>query len=71
MNRLLPVVVALLVGADILFLGVFQKWRSQPVPADLSPRVARLEADLAQAQQDIGELKQEVLLLQRRGQPSD
>ena len=40
-------------------------------PPDLTPRVAQLEKDLAQAQQDIGELKQEMALVQRRGQPAD
>ena len=40
-------------------------------PPDLSPRVAQLETDLGQAQQDIGEMKQELALLTRRGQPAD
>ncbi len=71
MNRLLPLIVGLLVVVDIFTLGVLEKWRSRPVPPDLTPRVAQLETDLTQAQQDIGELKQEVLLLQRRGQPND
>jgi hypothetical protein len=71
MNRLLPLIVALLVVVDVYTLGVLQKWRSQPAPPDLTPRVAQLETQLAQAQQDIGELKQEIALLERRGQPAD
>jgi len=71
MNRLLPLIVAVLVVVDVFTLGVLQKWRSQPPPPDLTPRVTQLEKDLSQAQQDIGELKQEVALLQRHGQPND
>ena len=71
MNRLLPLVVALLVVTDVFTLGVLEKWRSRPVAPDLTPRVNQLETDLAQAQQDIGELKQEMALIQHRGQPSD
>jgi len=71
MNRLIPLIVAVLVAVDIFTLGVLQKWRSQPPPPDLTPRVAQLEKDLSQAQQDIGELKQEMALVQRHGQPGD
>jgi hypothetical protein len=71
MNRLLPLIVAMLVLVDVFTLGILENWRSRPVPPDLTPRVAQLETDLSQAQQDIGELKQEVLLLQHRGQPND
>ena len=71
MNRLLALMVALLLAGDVFTLSVLQKWRSQPAAPDLTPRVAQLEKDLSQAQQDIGELKQEMALLQRRGQPSD
>jgi hypothetical protein len=71
MNRLLPLIVAVLVVVDVFTLGALQKWRSQPTPPDLTPRVAQLEKDLLQAQQDIGELKQEMALVQRRGQPAD
>jgi hypothetical protein len=71
MNRLIPLIVALLVVADGFTLSVLQKWRTQPRPPDLTPRVAQLEKDLSQAQQDIGELKQEMALVQHRGQPAD
>ena len=68
MNRLLAVIVAMLVLADIVTLSAVQRWRSQPAPPDLTPRVAQLEKDLSQAQQDIGELKQEIAIVQRHGQ---
>jgi uncharacterized protein YlxW (UPF0749 family) len=71
MNRLLVFMVAVLLAVDLVTLTAVQRWRSQPPAPDLTPRVAQLETDLSQAQQDIGELKQEVILLQRRGQPSD
>lgn len=71
MNRLLVFLVAVLLGADVVTLTAVQKWRSRPAPPDLTPRVDQMEKDLAQAQQDIGELKQEVALLARRGQPAD
>jgi hypothetical protein len=71
MNRLLALLVAILVAVDLITLSAIQKWRSQPPPPDLSDRVAQLEKEEAQSQQDIGELKQEVLLLARHGQPSD
>jgi len=71
MTRVLPVIVALLVLADIFTLGSLQKLRTQPPPPDLTPRVDQLEKDISQAQQDIGELKQQILLLQHRGQSSD
>ena len=71
MNRLLAFLVALLLAVDVVTLTAVQKWHSRPPAPDLTPRVAQLETDLSQAQQDIGELKQEVALLQRRGQPSD
>jgi len=71
MNRLLALTVALLLAVDILTLTAVQRWRSQPPPPDLTPRVAQLEKDLSQAQQDIGELKQEMALVARHGQPSD
>lgn len=68
MNRLLAVIVAMLVLADIVTLSAVERWRSQPAPPDLTPRVAQLEKDLSQAQQDIGELKQEIAIVQRHGQ---
>ena len=71
MNRLLALMVALLLAGDIVTLTSVQRWRSQPPPPDLTPRVVQLETDLSQAQQDIGELKQEVALLERHGQPGD
>lgn len=64
-------VVALLVLADFFTVDAVEKLRNRPVPADLTPRVKQLETDLAQAQQDIGELKQEMQILQRRGQAAD
>ncbi len=67
MNRLLAFLVAVLLAADILTMSVVEKWRSQPPPPDLTPRVAQLEHDLGQAQQDIGELKQEMAIVQRHG----
>ncbi len=71
MNRLLALLVTILIAADILTLTAVQKWRTQPPPPDLTPRVAQLEKDLSQAQQDIGELKQEMALVLRHGQPND
>ena len=68
MNRLLALLVAILVAVDLITLTAIQKWRRQPQPPDLTTRVAQLEKDEAQSQQDIGELKQEVLLLARHGQ---
>jgi hypothetical protein len=71
MNRLLALIVAVLVVADVFTLGALEKLRSRPAPPDLTARVAQLEKDLSQDQRDIGELKQEMALLQRRGQPND
>jgi len=71
MNRLLPIIVALLVVADFFTLSLLEKMRSRPAPPDLTPRVQQLETDLVQAQQDIGELKQEMQMIQRRGQAAD
>jgi hypothetical protein len=71
MNRALPLIVAMLVAVDIYTLSVMQAWRSRPQPPDLTPRVAQLEKDLSQAQADIGDLKQQMLLVERRGQPPD
>ncbi len=71
MNRLLALLVTILIAADILTLTAVQKWRTQPPPPDLTPRVVQLEKDLSQAQQDIGELKQEMALVLRHGQPND
>jgi hypothetical protein len=71
MNRLLALLVTILIAADILTLTAVQQWRTQPPPPDLTPRVAQLEKDLSQAQQDIGELKQEMALVLRHGQPND
>ena len=68
MNRLLALIVAMLLAVDVYTLGVLQKWRSQAAAPDLTPRVAQLEKDLAQAQQDIGELKQEMAIVARHGQ---
>ncbi|MGA3172563.1 MAG: hypothetical protein ABSE62_16295 [Chthoniobacteraceae bacterium] len=71
MNRLLPLIVAVLAALDIVTLTAVEKLAHRPAPPDLTPRVAQLETELSQAQQDIGELKQEVQLLQRRGQAAD
>jgi len=71
MNRLLALIVAVLLAGDIYTLALLEKWRSRPAPPDLTPRVAQLEKDLSQAQQDIGELKQEMAIVTRRGQPAD
>jgi len=71
MNRLLPIIVVALVAADVFTLSAVEKLRSQPAPPDMTVRVTQLEKDLSQAQQDIGELKQEMALIQRRGQSAD
>jgi cell division protein FtsL len=71
MNRLLSLIVAVLVVADVFTLSALQRLRSQPAPPDLTARVTQLEKDLSQAQQEIGELKQEMALVQRRGQPAE
>ncbi len=71
MNRLLAFLVAILLVVDILTLTTVQEGRRRPVPPDLAPRVAQLEKDLARAQQEIGELKQEMALVARHGQPAD
>jgi len=71
MNRLLALLVAVLLAVDLVTLTAVEKWRSQPRAPDLTPRVAQLEGEVAQGQQDIGELKQEVALLARRGQASE
>jgi hypothetical protein len=71
MNRLLPFMVAVLAALDLVTLAAVEKLKARPTPPDLTPRVAQLETDLSQAQSDIGELKQEVLLLQHRGQGGD
>jgi hypothetical protein len=71
MPRLLALLVALLLAVDVVTLSAVEKWRSQPPPPDLSPRVAELEKEVSQAQQDIGELKQEMALVARHGQPGD
>ncbi len=71
MNRLLALAVAVLLAVDLVTLAAVQRWRGQPPPPDLTPRVDQLEKDLAQAQQDIGELKQEMALVARHGQPAD
>ena len=71
MNRLLALLVAILLAVDVVTLTAIQRWHSQPPPPDLTARVAQLEKDEAQSQQDIGELKQEVALLARHGQPGD
>ena len=63
--------VALLMAVDVVTLAAVQRMRSQPAAPDLTPRVAQLEHDLSQAQQDIGELKQEMALVARHGQPTD
>jgi len=68
MNRLLALIVVVLLAVDVFTLAVLQKWRSQPAAPDLTPRVAQLEKDLSQAQQDIGELKQEMAIVVRHGQ---
>jgi len=71
MNRLLLFMVVLLMAVDVVTLAAVQRMRSQPTAPDLTPRVAQLEHDLSQAQQDIGELKQEMALVARHGQPTD
>jgi hypothetical protein len=71
MNRLLALLVVVLVAVDLVTLSAIQKWHNQPPPPDLTARVAQLEKDEAQSQQDIGELKQEVLLLARHGAPGE
>ena len=71
MNRLLTLLVAILFAADLFTLAVVEQLRSRPAPPDLTPRVVQLEKGLSQAQQDIGELKQQLALLSHRGQPSD
>jgi hypothetical protein len=67
MNRLLALLVVVLLAVDLVTLSAIQKWHRQPPPPDLTARVAQLEKDEAQSQQDIGELKQEVQLLARHG----
>lgn len=71
MNRLIVVIVVMLFAMDLFTLGVMEKWKRRPAPPDLSGRVTALEKELAQAQADIGELKQEMQLVERRGQPPD
>ena len=71
MNRLLLFMVVLLMAVDVVTLAAVQRMRSQPTAPDLTPRVEQLEHDLSQAQQDIGELKQEMALVARHGQPTD
>jgi len=71
MNRLLAVMVIVLLAVDVLTLSAIERWRSQPPPPDLTPRVAQLEKDLTQAQQDIGELKQEMAIVARHGQAAE
>ena len=71
MNRLLALLVVVLLAADLVTLSAVERWHAQPPPPDLTPRVDQMEKDLSQAQQDIGELKQELALMQRRGQPDD
>lgn len=70
MTRLLIVLVVALLLADAVTLVALSP-RHAAVQPDLEPRVRQLETDLAQAQQDLGELKQEMQILQRRGQPQD
>lgn len=71
MNRFLALLVVVLLAADALTLGEIQQLRARTAPPDLTPRVAQLEKDVAQDQQDIGEMKQELAIIARRGQPSD
>jgi hypothetical protein len=71
MNRLLVSMVAVLLAVDMVTLTAVERWRNQPAAPDLTPRVVQLEKDLSQAQQDIGEMKQEMALLAHRGQPND
>jgi len=71
MNRLLAFIVAVLLAVDVVTLSAVERWRSQPPPPDLTPRVAQLEKDVSQAQQDIGELRQEMALVVRHGQSGD
>ena len=67
MSRLLLLAVLLLAAADSYTLSLLQQLRARPAAPDLTPRVAQLEKDLSQAQQDIGELKQEMAIVQRHG----
>ena len=71
MNRLLALLVVVLVAVDVVTLTAIQKWHNQPQPPDLTARVAQLEKDVSQAQQDIGELKQEMAIVARHGQSGD
>jgi hypothetical protein len=63
--------VVMLMAVDLVTLGAVEKLSRRPTAPDLTPRVTQLEADVAQAQQDVGEMKQELALLARRGQPTD
>jgi hypothetical protein len=71
MNRLLALMVVVLMAVDLITLTAVEKLSHRPSPPDLTPRVAQLETDLSQAQQDIGEMKQELALMARRGQAAD
>ena len=71
MNRLLALMVIVLMAVDLITLTAVEKLSHRPPPPDLTPRVAQLEKDLSRAQQDIGELKQEMALVLRHGQPND
>ena len=71
MNRLLTLMVIVLMAVDLVTLTAVERISRRPVPPDLTPRVTQLETDLAQAQQDIGEMKQELAIMARRGQAAD
>jgi hypothetical protein len=71
MNRLLALMVIVLMAVDVVTLTAVEKLSYRPAPPDLTPRVEQLEKDLSQAQRDIGEMKQEMALMARRGQPGD
>jgi len=68
MNRLLTLMVIVLMAVDVVTLTAVEKLSHRPPPPDLTPRVAQLEKDLSQAQQDIGDMKQQMAIMARHGQ---
>jgi hypothetical protein len=71
MNRLLAFMVIVLMAVDVITLSAVEKLSRRPQPPDLTARVDQLDKDLSQAQQDIGEMKQEMALMAHRGQAAD
>jgi hypothetical protein len=71
MNRFLALMVLLLMVADGITLSSVQRLSHRPAPPDLTPRVEQLEKDLSQAQSDIGEMKQELIMINSRGRAAD